>query len=128
MRKCSLIFVHCFCLQFNILFSFFYLHYSMTKTYLISVSGMGFLAKRTRILPFSANERNVHLWQKLTHVLSFLVKKGFFEGRVNFVTIVPKWKVSGKDQSKNKKVNSWRNWHMSFLFSKKRIFWGGLIL
>jgi hypothetical protein len=37
---------------------------------------------------------------------------------------VPKWKVSGKDQSKNKKVNSWRNWHMSFLFSKKRIFWG----
>jgi hypothetical protein len=44
----------------------------------IHMSGMGFLAKRTRILPFSANERNVHLWQKLTHVLSFLVKKGFF--------------------------------------------------
>jgi hypothetical protein len=73
------------------------------------MSGMGFLAKRTRILPFSANERNVHLWQKLTHVFSFLVKKGFFGERVNFITIVPKWKVSGKDQSKNKKVNSWRN-------------------
>ena len=55
------------------------------------------------------SERNIHSWQKLTHVLSFLVKKGFFGGRVNFVTIVPKWKVSGKDQSKNKKVNSWRN-------------------
>ena len=74
----------------------------------IHMSGMGFLAKRTRILPFSANERNVHLWQKLTHVLSFLVKKGFLGGRVNFVTIVPKWKVSGKDQ-REKKVNSWRN-------------------
>jgi len=75
----------------------------------IHMSGMGFLAKRTRILPFSANERNVHLWQKLTHVLSFLVKKGFFGGKVNFVTIVPKWKVSGKDQRENEKVNSWRN-------------------
>jgi hypothetical protein len=84
----------------------------MTKTYLISVSGMGFLAKRTRILPFlqmREEKRNAHSWQKLTHVLSFLVKKGFFGGRINFVTIVPKWKVSGKDQRENEKVNSWRN-------------------
>ena len=69
----------------------------------------GIIGKTYTHPSFSANERNVHLWQKLTHVLSFLVKKGFFGGRVNFVTIVPKWKVSGKDQSKNKKVNSWRN-------------------
>jgi hypothetical protein len=38
----------------------------------------------------------------------FFGKKGFFGGRINFVTIVPKWKVSGKDQ-REKKVNSWRN-------------------
>ena len=55
------------------------------------------------------SERNVHSWQKLTHVLSFLVKKDFFGERVNFVTIVPKWKVSGKDQRENEKVNSWQN-------------------
>jgi hypothetical protein len=33
---------------------------------------------------------------KLTHVLSFLVKKDFL-GRVNFVTIGPKWKVFEKE-------------------------------
>jgi hypothetical protein len=66
----------------------------MTKTYLISVSGMGFLAKRTRILPFlqmREEKRNAHSWQKLTHVLSFLVKKRIFlEGGFNFVNIGPK--------------------------------------
>jgi len=57
------------------------------------MSGMGFLAKRTRILPFlqmREEKQNAHSWQKLTHVLSFLVKKGFFGGRVNFETIGPK--------------------------------------
>ena len=47
----------------------------------IHMSGMGFLAKRTRILPFlqmREEKRNAHSWQKLTHVLSFLVKKRIF--------------------------------------------------
>ena len=69
----------------------------------------GIIGKTYTHPSFSANERNVHLWQKLTHVLSFLVKKDFFGERVNFVTIVPKWKVSGKDQRENEKVNSWQN-------------------
>jgi hypothetical protein len=51
----------------------------------------GIIGKTYTHPSFSANERNVHLWQKLTHVLSFLVKKRIFlEGGFNFVNIGPK--------------------------------------